>query len=160
MKRSFYEVLGVTRDADQAEIDTAYALAGAKLNAASVRGTAAAVTESRLLRDGYLMLSNPGQRGEYDAKLLADEAADNLTMMPAGIPARRGFGVGTVVLVVLTAVLGGIAYHHVSIKMDEVRLEHAQAVKRKSDEQTNVIVIDATQEKPVVINTSNAVKMR
>ena len=125
--------------------------------AASVRGTAAAVTESRLLRDGYLMLSNPGQRGEYDAKLLADEAADNLTMMPAGIPARRRFGVGTVVL---TAVLGGIAYHHVSIKMDEVRLEHAQAVKRKSDEQTNVIVIDATQEKPVVINTSNAVKMR
>ena len=155
MKRSFYEVLGVTRDADQAEIDTAYALAGAKLNAASVRGTAAAVTESRLLRDGYLMLSNPGQRGEYDAKLLADEAADNLTMMPA----RRRFGVSTVVLVVLTAVLGGIAYHHVSITMDEVRLEHAQAVKRKSDEQTNVIVIDATQEKPVVINTSNAVKM-
>ena len=45
MKRSFYEVLGVARDADQSQIDTAYAAAGAKLMATSVRGIAAATAE-------------------------------------------------------------------------------------------------------------------
>ena len=154
MKRSFYEVLGVARDADQSQIDTAYASAGAKLAAVAVRGTAAATAEAKLLGDGYLLLSNPGRRAEYDAKLQADEAAEQLTITAMSGPARRKPRAGAVALVALTVVIGSFAYKHVSGKMEQVRIEHAAAVKRKIEEQTKIFVIDSTQDKPVVLTTS------
>lgn len=160
MKRSFYEVLGVARDADQSQIDMQYAAAGAKLAAIEVRGTAAAIAESKLLHDGYLLLSNPGKRAEYDAKLEAEEAAEKLTFIAVAVPARRKLSVGAVVLLALTIGIGGTAYRHVSGKMEQVRVEHAQAVKRKIDEQAKVFVIDATQEKPVVLNASSGAPKR
>lgn len=51
MERSFYEMLGVARDADQAQIDAAYALAMERLNAGGVRGNAPAVNEAQLMHD-------------------------------------------------------------------------------------------------------------
>ena len=160
MKRSFYEVLGVTRDADQSQIDVAYAAAGAKLAAIDVRGTATATAEAKLLSEGYLLLSNHEKRAEYDAKLQADEAVENLTLQAVGVLARRKLGLETVVLAALVVVFGGIAYHHVSSKMAQVRIEHAAAVKRKAEEREKVFVIDATREHPVVLNASSGKQNR
>ena len=160
MKLSLYDVLGVARDADQAQIDMAYAAAEEKLNVVTVRGMAAATAELRMLRDGYLLLSNPERRTEYDAKLKADEVAASLPLITVNAPVRRRLGLETVVLAAVTAVLGSVAYHHVSLKMDAVRAEHAQAVKRKADEQSKVLVIDSTQERPVLRNVSNGAEQR
>lgn len=160
MKRSLYEMLGIARDADQAQIDAAFAAASEKLNIVTVRGTGAAIVESQLLRDGYLLLSHPAKRAQYDAKLLEEEATENLTVLTTGALVQRRFGAGTVAVALLAAVVGGIAYHHVTAKMDEVRVQHAQAVKRKADEQSKVFVIDATQEKPAVTTASPTQKIR
>jgi DnaJ-class molecular chaperone len=160
VKRSFYEVLGVARDAEQAQIDTAYALAGERLAVITVRGTAAAIAESKLLGDGYALLSNPGKRAEYDAKLQADEAAEKLAVTAITGHVRRTLGMGTLLVAALAVVVGGIAYRHVSAKMEQVRAAHAQAVKQKMEEQAKVLVIDATQGDPVVINASNGAPKR
>jgi curved DNA-binding protein CbpA len=160
VKRSFYEVLGVARDADQSQIDTAYALAGEKLAVITVRGTAAAIAESKLLGDGYALLSNPDRRAEYDAKLEADDAAEVLAMTAMTGPARRNSRLGPAIFVTLAVVMGGIAYQHVSAKMEQVRAEHAQAVRQKMEEQAKVLVIDATHGDPVVINAANGAQKR
>ena len=140
MKRSFYEMLGITHDADQAQIDIAYRQVSAKFNAANLRGVTEAVIEAQLIREGYQILSNPEQRARYDAKLLESEPSANLTFLPDNSYGRRRLGIGTVVLVVLSAILGNIVYHNLSVKMDEVRVEHVQAVARHKDEQPKVII--------------------
>ena len=158
MKRSLYEMLEVSRDADQVQIDAAFALAAEKLNIVTVRGTAAAIVESQLLRDGYLLLSDPGKRAAYDAKLLTEETTPNLTGLTAGALVRPRFGVGTLIVAGLVALAGGIAYPHVSAKMEEVRNQHAQAVKRKAAEQAKVFVIDDTRQKSTAASTAPAQK--
>ena len=162
MKRSFYEMLGITRDADQVQIDAAYAQASAKFNAANLRGVAEAVTEAQLIRDGYRILSNPEQRARYDAKLLDGEAeADvKVTFFPDGSYGRRRLGLGTVVLVALSTILGTIVYRNLSIKMDEVRVEHVQAVARQKEEQPKAIVIDTIHAQPAVMNAANETQKR
>jgi len=160
VKRSFYDVLGVARNADQSQIDTAYALAGEKLAVITVRGTAAAIAESKLLGDGYALLSNPARRAEYDAKLEADEAAEMLAVTATVGKARFSSRVGAAVLMALAVVVGGIAYQHVSAKMEQVRVEHAQAVRQKMEEQAKVLLIDATHGQPVVIVPADGAQKR
>ena len=62
MKRTFYEILGVPHDADQAVLDTAYAAAQARVQEAIKLGTAEASMEAQLVKDGYQMLSDPAKR--------------------------------------------------------------------------------------------------
>jgi hypothetical protein len=143
-------MLGIAHDADQAQIDVAYARANARLSAGNLRGVTEAVMETQLIRDGYRILSSPEQRARYDAKLLEAEPGAKLMLYPDDIYGRRRLGIGTVVLVALSAVLGTIVYHHLSIKMDEVRIEHVQAVARHKDEQSKGIVIT-----PSVANAAN-----
>lgn len=148
VKRSFYEMLGIARDADQAGIDRAYAQATARLNSGTARGATEAVIEAGLIRDGYQILSNPEQRARYDAKLLDAETDVKLTFFPDDSYGRRRLGIGTVVLVALSSVLGTIVYRHLSIKMDEVRVEHVQAVARHKEEQPKAVVIDTIYSSP------------
>ncbi|MCE9639178.1 MAG: DnaJ domain-containing protein [Betaproteobacteria bacterium] len=156
MKRSFYEMLGIGHDADQAQIDAAYAQATARLSAGNLRGVTEAVMETQLIRDGYRILSSPEQRARYDAKLLEAEPGAKLMIFPDDSYGRRRLGIGTVVLVALSAVLGTIVYRHLSLKMDEVRIEHVQAVARHKDEQPKGIVITPNS----VVNASNATPQR
>lgn len=154
MKRSFYEMLGIARDADQAGIDVAYRQATARLSSGTSRGATEAVMEARLIRDGYQILCNPEQRARYDAKLLADEVDVKIMLLPDDSYGRRRLGVGTVVLVVLSSILGAIVYRNLSIKMDEVRVEHVQAVAKHKDEQPKAVVIDTIYASPTVANAS------
>lgn len=153
VKRSFYEMLGIAHDADQAQIDIAYAQANARLNAGNLRGVTEAVMEAQLIRDGYRILSSPEQRARYDAKLVEAEPGGKLMFFPDDTYGRRRLGAGTVVLVALSSVLGTIVYRHLAVKMDEVRVEHVQAVARHKDEQPKGIVIT-----PTAVNASNGAK--
>lgn len=145
MKRTFYEMLGVPHDADQARIDTAYALITAKLNAANLRGVAGAVTEARLIRDGYQMLSDPAKRARYDAKLSAEESGVQLMFFPEDSGLRRKLGVETVVLLALVLVLTGVVYFQLSREMEVVRVEHIQAVTREKEKRDRPITVDMTR---------------
>ena len=149
-------MLGIGHDADQAQIDAAYAQATARLSAGNLRGVTEAVMETQLIRDGYRILSSPQQRARYDAKLLEAEPGAKLMIFPDDSYGRRRLGIGTVVLVALSAVLGTIVYSHLSLKMDEVRIEHVQAVARHKDEQHKGIVITPNS----VVNAANARQQR
>ena len=149
-------MLGIGHDADQAQIDAAYAQATARLSAGNLRGVTEAVMETQLIRDGYRILSSPEQRARYDAKLLEAEPSAKLMIFPDDSYGRRRLGIGTVVLVALSAVLGTIVYSHLSLKMDEVRIEHVQAVARHKDEQPKGIVITPNS----VVNAANARQQR
>ena len=149
-------MLGIGHDADQAQIDGAYAQATARLSAGNLRGVTEAVMETQLIRDGYRILSSPEQRARYDAKLLEAEPGAKLMIFPDDSYGRRRLGIGTVVLVALSAVLGTIVYSHLSLKMDEVRIEHVQAVARHKDEQPKGIVITPNS----VVNAANARQQR
>lgn len=150
MKRSFYEMLGIARDADQSAIDLAYGQATARLNSGTARGAADAVTEARLIRDGYQILSSPEQRARYDAKLVEAESDVKVTLFPDDSYGRRRLGIGTVVLVVLASVLGTIVYRNLSIKMDEVHVEHVQAIARHKEAQPKPVVIDTIYSSPTM----------
>ncbi len=147
-------MLGIAHDADQAQIDAAYEQTSAKFNAANLRGVTAAVTEARLMRDGYTILSNPEQRARYDAKLLEGEIAGKVQFFPDDTYGRRRLGVGTVVLIALSTVLGTIVYRNLSTKMDEVRIEHVQAVARHKEEAPKGVVIDTIHSQATIANTS------
>jgi DnaJ-class molecular chaperone len=155
MKRSFYEMLEVRHDADQAQIDAAYELATAKLHDSTVRGVADAATDAQLIRDGYQILSNPAKRARYDAKLHADEAGIKLMFIPEDNSARRKLGVETLVFAGLATVFGTIVYQKMTVKMDEVRVEHVQAVARHKDDQPKTVVIDTTHSLPAAVNAAN-----
>lgn len=154
MKRSFYEMLGIPRDAGQAGIDIAYRQATARLGSGTLRGVTEAAIEARLLQDGYQILSDPEQRARYDAKLLAAETEVKVTLFPDDSYGRRRLGIGTVVLVVLSSILGTIVYRNLSIKMDEVRVEHMQAIAKHKEEQPKPVVIDTIYSSPTVANAS------
>lgn len=149
-------MLGIAHDANQAQIDIAYAQATARLSAGNLRGVTEAVMETQLLRDGYRILSSPEQRARYDAKLLEAEPGAKLMLFPDDSYGRRRLGIGTVVLVALSAVLGTMVYRHLSVKMDEVRVEHVQAVARHKEEQPKGIVITPSS----VVNASNTAQQR
>jgi hypothetical protein len=148
MKRSFYEMLGIARDAEQPRIDIAYKQATAQLNSGASRGAAEAVIEARLLLEGYQILSSPEQRARYDAKLLAAEQNVPITFFPDDSYGRRRLGIGTVVLVILSSVLGTIVYRNLAVKMDEVRVEHVQSVAKHKEEQPKTIVIETIHASP------------
>ena len=146
MKRSFYEILGVAHNADQSQIDAAYAAATAKLNATTgVRGAIESVAETKLLAEGYQLLSNPAQRARYDAKLSAEAAGIQLMFFPDDSKARRTLGIQTAIFAALAAALTGIIYFQLTKKMDEVQTDYKQALAKKQEEQNKPIVIDATQ---------------
>ena len=142
VKRSFYEMLDVPRDASPAELDIAFRQATARLQSGTSRGAAAAVAEAKLIKDGHHILSDPDRRARYDAKLLADETEVKVTFFPDDSYGRRRLGIGTVALVVLSTILGTIIYRNLAVKMDEVRVEHVQAVAKRKEEQPKPVVID------------------
>ncbi len=146
MKQTFYEMLGVPHDANQAQIDDAYSQATIKLNATTnVRGASTSVAEMKLLAQGYQLLSNPEQRAIYDAKLSAEATGIKLMFFPKDNKSRRKLGIETVIFATLAATLTGIIYWQLTKKMDEVRVNYQQGVAKKQEEQNKPVVIDATQ---------------
>lgn len=111
MKRSFYEMLEVPRQATQEQIDDAYHRLREKLEkTTSVRGTAEAMTELNMIREGYGILSNPEKRAVYDAKLYATEKGIDLVFFPKDEKAVKKLGVNSVVFAALACVLTYMVY--------------------------------------------------
>ena len=148
MKRSFYDMFGVPRDATQEQIDAAYKHATAKLNATNVRGAAQATMEAQLITDGYQILSDPVQRAKYDAKLAASTSGVQLMFFPEGRAVQQKLGVEIMIFAALVTVLGGVIYYQLSHRMDAVRVEHVQAVIRHKEEQEKVKVITVDTAQP------------
>lgn len=67
--RSYYDVLGVSEDAETEEIETAFRSALASAQEQADEGDATDVAEHmRLLVEAYQVLSNPAYRAAYDVK--------------------------------------------------------------------------------------------
>jgi curved DNA-binding protein CbpA len=145
MKRSFYEMLGVARDADQAQIHVAYGLAMERLNAEDVRGIATAVNEGQLIREGYQILSDPIERARYDAKLAASDAGFKITLFPEDSVSRRKLGIETVMFAVVSAILGAVVHAMLTQKTDEPLVESRQEIATQKGEPSPPITMNATR---------------
>jgi preprotein translocase subunit Sec63 len=149
MKRTFYEMLGVPHDADQAQIDSAYASLTQKLGATtSMRGTTETMTELTLIREGYKILSDQKKRAMYDAKLHAAETGVQLMFFPEGATAHKKLGVEAVIFAVLASVLTYVVYQQFARQVDTVRFEHVQAVTRHVEEQNKAVSLEEPRANP------------
>lgn len=146
MKRSFYQMLDLRPDADQACIDAAYAALALKLNSVTASHDASqTLADKHLLREGYRILSDPALRADYDAKLLAAEAASQVVFFSDSSQPSRRIGVEILVFGMLASALGGVAYHHLTGKMANIRVEHQQTVAKKKEEQSRAIMVNTDQ---------------
>jgi curved DNA-binding protein CbpA len=129
MKRTLYEMFGLPRNADQAQINSAFQALNLRLATAVNRGEPDAVNESILLKEGYGILSDPARRTHYDATL--DGNKGRIAFMPEDTKSRSKLGIETMILTVLAGVFGGIVYHQLNKGMEAVRVEHQQAISVK-----------------------------
>lgn len=156
MKRSFYEILSVPHDADQATIDAAYAQVMGRLNDGIKRGAADAAMEARMARDGYQILSDHAKRTRYDAKLSAEASGVHLMFAPEDKHEQRKLGVQSVVFALLATTFCGVVYWQMNRKIGEVRADYETVVVRKQAAQNAPKVIDAPppeQGNPTVVGT-------
>ena len=134
MKRSFYEMLEIPRKASQNQIDNAYALMTEKLGTdTNVRGTAEALSQLNMLREGYNLLSNPEKRALYDAKLYATEAGITLMFFPKDTKAVKKLGIDTVIFATLACVFTYVVYQKMTREANPIRVEQAQAEQVMAD---------------------------
>ncbi len=156
MKRTFYEMIGVQHDADQATIDVAYTQVMERLNEGIKRGASDATMEAQLVRDGYQILSDPAKRVRYDAKLSAAESGVQLMFFPEDKGAQRKLGVETVVFALLATTFVGVVYWQMNRKINEVRADYDSVVVRKQAVQNAPTVIEAPppeQGAPSIVGT-------
>lgn len=71
MKKSLYQILGVSETAKQVDLDNAYAVMRAKYQEMRDQGDPEASNQLLFLKDAHAILSDPIQRDNYDNKLLA-----------------------------------------------------------------------------------------
>ena len=147
MKRSFYQMLGVESNADQAQIDAAYAQTTRKLSSSTnLRGTGETMTEIEMLREGYQILSDPARRAKYNATLVEAETGVTLMHFPDDSVGNRKLALQVLILLALTAAFAGIVYSQMERKIEAVRAEHRQAVERRREKENRPIVLDATRD--------------
>jgi DnaJ-class molecular chaperone len=139
MKRSFYEMLEVSRKATREEIDAAYAHMTQKLEATtSVRGTADALSQLNMIREGYNILADPEKRTLYDAKLYATEAGITLMFFPKDTRAVKKLGIDTLIFAALACVFTYVIYQKMTreanpARADQIKIEKAAAEAPKAD---------------------------
>src|SRR5438045_3226671 len=105
-KQSLYEILGISRDANEIDVG----LAHDRRKAEATKRVTPDANEIALVQQAFEVLSNPKRRAAYDASLLtaaekaaAAEQAPDLLLEPEATPARRtpvlaGVAAGAVVL--------------------------------------------------------------
>jgi hypothetical protein len=134
MKRSFYEMLEVSRKATREEIDEAYAQLTRKLGAStSVRGTADSLSQLNMIREGYNILADPDKRAMYDAKLYATEAGITLMFFPKDTRAAKKLGMDTLIFAALACVFTYVIYQKMTREVNPVRAEQVKIEKAAAD---------------------------
>jgi hypothetical protein len=134
MKRSFYEMLEVSRKATREQIDEAYARVTEKLGTiTSVRGTADSLNQLNMIREGYNILCDAEKRRMYDAKLYATEAGITLMFFPKDTKAVRKLGIDTVIFATLACVFTYVIYQKMTHEANPVRIEQAKAERAIAD---------------------------
>jgi hypothetical protein len=130
MKRSFYEMLEVSRKATREQIDEAYARMTKKLGAIeSARGNAESLSQLNIIREGYNILSDPEKRTMYDAKLYATEAGITLMFFPKDAKAVKKLGIDTVIFATLACIFTYVIYQKMTHEVSPVRVEPVKAEK-------------------------------
>ena len=131
MKRSFYEMLEVSRQATQEQIDAAFQSLTQKLEkTTSVRGTAEAMTELNMIREGYNILSNPEKRAVYDAKLYANEKGIDLIFFPKDDKAVKKLGINTVIFATLACVFTYMMYQKLTRETSAGRVDQSVEISK------------------------------
>ena len=143
MKRSFYEMLEVSRKATREEIDEAYARLTQKLGATtSVRGTADALSQLNMIREGYNILANPEKRAMYDAKLYATEAGITLMFFPKDTRAVKKLGMDTLIFAALACIFTYVIYQKMTREANPVRAEEIK-IQKAAAEAPNAGIVQA-----------------
>jgi len=133
MKRSLYEMLGIPADANSEQIQVAYVARLAALNAPSLQGNEDAVMETRMLREGYQILTDPTRKHHYDSVLSNpnDTLRTQILFLPDDEAKRKKFGLQTVVLIVVVVALSALVYRHFSKKMEEMDRAYQQTLSEQ-----------------------------
>ncbi len=133
MKRSLYQMLGISPDATPEEIKAAYTRRLEGLITATQRGETDAVNEERILKDVREILLDPASRAAYDQRLRDPDSTtrSQVLFMPKEDATRKKLGVQTIVLIVVVAVLSGVVYKHFARKMEEIDEAHKQAMAQQ-----------------------------
>jgi len=144
MKRTLYEMLGIPPDATSEQIQAAYVARLAALNAPSLQGNEDAVNETRMLREGYQILTDPARKHHYDSVLSNPNSMlrTQVLFMPEGAQ-RKKLGMQTVVLVIAVLVLAAVVHRHFSKKLEAMDEAHKQAIT-----QQRIDRVPAAQEAP------------
>ncbi|MGH8620427.1 MAG: DnaJ domain-containing protein [Burkholderiales bacterium] len=149
MKRSLYEMLGIPPDATAEQIQAAYVARLAELNAPKYQGDEDAINETRMLREGYQILTDPARKHHYDS-VLSDPGASGrrqVLFMPNDETTRKKLGVQTVVLIAVVVVLSGLVYRHFAKKMEEMDQAYKQEMtQQRLDRAPKAVVVAPVEE--------------
>lgn len=143
MKKTLYDLFELKSDATQADIDRAHEAVLARLQRDVQPGNPEAMNQSRLLHEGYRILSDPVRRCKYDASIEAATRAERtqIIYLSEDVSRKRGWGLGAIATVLILVLGAGWGYQQLQIRAEEIRAEHKAAVER----------IRAEKEKPVGI---------
>ena len=158
MKRSFYEMLDVPRQATQGQIDAAFHALTVRLESStSVRGTAEAMSELNMIREGYAILSNPEKRAVYDAKLYATEKGVDLVFFPKDTKAVRKLGINSMIFAALACVLTFMLYQRFTREPGGTRADQAVDVAGKAKPSAPPVAAPKNEMPPADIARAEAV---
>lgn len=131
MKRSFYEMLDVSRQATQEQIDDAFHRIRDNLEkTTSVRGTGEAMTELNMIREGYRILSDPEKRAVYDAKLYATEKGIDLIFFPKDEKAVKKLGLNSLIFAMLACVFTFMMYQKLTRETGGTRVDQTVQIAK------------------------------
>jgi hypothetical protein len=132
MKRSFYDMLGLRGDADQAQIEAAYTKIISRLGATTdMRGASETLRETELIHEGYRILSDPARRAIYDTKVLTPPAAVAPEFVADEPAAHRKLTIQIAAFALIAVVCGVVAWSQVAQRIERVRVEHQHALAKQ-----------------------------
>lgn len=140
MKQTLYELLALKPEASQAEIDVAYAAVRARLQPSIDRADTDAVNLSRLLKDGYRILSDPERRARYDTSIRTQTELERSLIVYESVGVFR-VGLGVIITLVVLIAAGLWVHLKMLHKSEDIRLECAETVRQKKAEQDKPQII-------------------
>ena len=140
MKQTLYELFALIPEATQAKIDVAYAAVRARLQPGIDRADTDALNLSRLLKDGYRILSDPERRARYDASIRTQLELERSQIVYESVGVFR-IGLGVIITLAIFIAAGLWAHLKMLNKSEDIRVEYAETVRQKKAEQDKPQII-------------------